>query len=210
MEEKTYNEQWEDVAKTEDAHKAIATTYYQNEKYYNLSGITTLNQFLVFIDNEYKDNCQDLTVLEIGCGTGRETKYLSDCFKEVIAVDASETMVEKGKKRVTSDNVRWYANKSGDLSEVADNSVDVVYSFIVFQHCKFDTVKEYYKEVQRVLKSGGKFTFQLGVFDMDVEPISYGDVGKRTIKTLRQDLTEAGFKIDNIANNHFELHICTK
>jgi trans-aconitate methyltransferase len=39
-------------------------------------------------------------VVEIGCGTGRETKYLADCFFKVLAIDASKTMIEKAKKEL--------------------------------------------------------------------------------------------------------------
>jgi len=208
--EKTYDEQWEEVAKTEDAHKAIATTYYQNEKYYNLGGITTINQFLKKISDVYGEGCKDLTVLEIGCGTGRETRYLADCFKRVFATDTSKSMIAKGIGRVPAKNVAWVNNESGSLKDIPSNSIDVVYSFIVFQHCKADTVRSYFKEANRVLKHRGRFLFQLGVFERDTEPISYGDVGRRTVKTITKDLIDAGFNIEKLADIHFGLHSCIK
>jgi len=61
-----------------------------------LGGITTINQFLKKISDVYGEGCKDLTVLEIGCGTGRETRYLADCFKRVFATDTSKSMIAKG------------------------------------------------------------------------------------------------------------------
>jgi SAM-dependent methyltransferase len=209
---KTYDQEWEDVAKTEKAHQAIATEFYQNEKYYNLSGIVTLYPFLTKVIALYGEKCQSLEVVEIGCGTGRETKYLADCFEHVTALDASKTMIEKAKERVDTDDdglVTFIANESGMIPAI-ENCKDIVYSFIVFQHCKFDTVKSYFQEAYRVLKPGGRFIFQLGKGEVDYEPINYGDVGKRTEETLRRDLTEAGFNIEVIANEHFGLHVATK
>jgi len=210
MTEKTYDEQWEEVAKTDKAHQAIATKYYQNEKYYNLGGITTINQFLTKISDVYGENCQDLIMLEIGSGTGRETKFLAECFKKVFATDTSRSMIEKGIRRVPAKNVAWYNNESGNLKDIPDNSIDVVYSFIVFQHCKADTVRSYFKEANRVLKHRGRFLFQLGLLDRDTEPINYGDVGRRTVKTITKDLINAGFNIEKLADIHFGLHSCIK
>jgi len=205
---KDFAQDWEEVAKTEDAHKAIATTHYQNEQYYNLSGIISIASLMSYIIRFYKESCAELTIAEIGCGTGRETKYLADCFKKVFAIDASPTMVEKAKTRILKENVDFKATDSGTIP-LEDESVDIVYSFIVFQHCNFDTVKNYFKEAYRVLKPGGRFMFQLGLGE-DKEPANYGDVGKRTEETLIKDLQLEGFEIESLGKSHFDLHICIK
>ena len=156
-----YHEKWEEVAKTDDAHKAIASGNWQNEEFYNLSGVITAGKLTSRVEGIYREKCKDLTVVEIGCGTGRETKYFADCFKHVLAIDASATMIEKAKKRVSSDKVEFQVNKSGEIP-IFDGDADIVYSFLVFQHCNFDTVKKYFKSAQKALKVGGRFMFQLG------------------------------------------------
>jgi ubiquinone/menaquinone biosynthesis C-methylase UbiE len=206
---KSYHEDWEEVAKTDDAHKAIAADNWQNEKYYNMSGIITSAEFLKIVKELYKEDCQNLNVVEIGCGTGRETRYIAECFHNVLAIDASRTMIEKAVNRTTNENIIFDNNVSGKIP-MNPEKTDIVYSFIVFQHCKHDTVKQYFDEAFRVLKKGGRFIFQLGINDVDYEPANYGDVGKMTENTLISGLINSGFKIEKIATDHFGLHIAVK
>lgn len=204
-----YHDQWEEVAKTENAHKAIACHNFQNEHFYNMSGIISASKMLARVQNMYGEKCAELTVLEVGCGTGRETRYLADCFKEILAVDVSISMITKGMERVKNGNIKWINNENGILP-VADESVDIVYSFIVFQHCKSDTVKKYFAEASRVLKKGGRFIFQLGTGNENYEPVNYGDMGRQTVETLRQNLADAGFEVEELSPEHIGLHIAIK
>jgi len=205
-----YHEKWEEVAKTDGAHRAIASGNWQNEEFYNLSGIITASKLTSQVERLYGEKCKNLTVVEIGCGTGRETKYFADCFKNVIAIDASPTMIEKAKLRVNSPKVDFQVNKVGEIP-IFDGDADIVYSFIVFQHCSFDTVKKYFKSAQKALRVGGRFMFQLGTEkNKDFEPLDFNDVGVRRKETLIKDLEEAGFLPEYIAGDHFGLHIAIK
>jgi ubiquinone/menaquinone biosynthesis C-methylase UbiE len=208
---KQFHEEWEDVAKTDKAHQAIAATNYQNESIYNMSGIITSSELLKIVSRVYKEKCADMTLVEIGCGTGRETKYLADCFRRVVALDTSPTMIQKAKERVKKGNIVFIRNKSATIP-MEEKEADMVYSFIVFQHCKADMVIRYFKEAHRVLKEGGRFIFQLGCSkNEDREPKNYGDVGMRNAMTLLSDLKRAGFsKVLINSREHFGLHIATK
>lgn len=205
-----YYEEWENVARTEEAHKAIASENWQNEEYYNMSGIISISRFAKIVEQYYKENCKNLTVVEIGCGTGRETKYLADCFQLVFGLDAAESMISKAEQRVKRRNVAFMKNEAG-MIPLADDTIDIVYSFIVFQHCKFETVLSYFREAKRVLKRDGRFIFQLGTDkNKDYEPSQYNDVGVRRKETLIKDLESAGFEIESISDDHFGLHIAKK
>lgn len=45
------------------------------------------------------------SVIEIGCGTGKNTLMLSQIAEKVYAIDFSAQMLEKAKEKVSSDNV---------------------------------------------------------------------------------------------------------
>ncbi|MEQ1826129.1 MAG: class I SAM-dependent methyltransferase [Pirellula sp.] len=47
------------------------------------------------------------TILEIGCGTGKNTLWLSKNCQKLVAVDFSEQMMSIAKQKVTAKNVCW-------------------------------------------------------------------------------------------------------
>src|SRR5919106_2681978 len=46
------------------------------------------------------------SILEIGCGTGKNTSFLSQIGAKVHAIDFSEGMIKKAKEKVQAENVR--------------------------------------------------------------------------------------------------------
>lgn len=109
------------------------------------------------------------TVLDLGCGSGRDCYILSQMVGEkghVIGVDMTDEQLDVAKKYQG-----WHAEKFGhevsnidfqksyieDLSQVADNSVDLVVSNCVI-NLSSDKGKVF-KEIFRVLKAGGELYF---------------------------------------------------
>lgn len=104
---------------------------------------------------------KNANVLEIGCGMGRLTEPLSRTVRSVLGVDISPEMITLAKKYQASKNIR-YLTTDGDLREVRDNSLDLVFSFIVFQHVPERTaIERYIAEADRCLRPGGVISFQL-------------------------------------------------
>ena len=102
-------------------------------------------------------------VVEIGCGIGRVTRHLASRVRHVTGLDVSPEMIERG-RRALSDltNVDLTVGTGRDLWGIADASVDVVYSFIVFQHIPDPaTTCTYIREIGRVLRPGGWTVFQV-------------------------------------------------
>jgi ubiquinone/menaquinone biosynthesis C-methylase UbiE len=74
-------------------------------------------------------------VLEIGAGVGRVGMVLAPICKGWIGVDMSENMLRHIERRLAGlTNVRTVATNGFDLSGIASESVDVVYSTVVFMH----------------------------------------------------------------------------
>ena len=53
------------------------------------------------------------SVLEIGCGTGKNTKWFIEQGKEVTAIDLSEEMLAKAKEKIISHKVQF---KQADIT----------------------------------------------------------------------------------------------
>ena len=89
-------------------------------------------------------------VMELGFGQGANLLYLARCHPDArfVGVDLSPL-----KRKDVPRNVSTYQQDYSNLSQFADNSVDVVYAFETIVH---NTDKEkIYREVFRVLKPGG-------------------------------------------------------
>lgn len=103
-------------------------------------------------------------VLEIGCGIGRLTRAIARRGAFVIGLDVSAEMVAQAERVLAdvSDRVRLVVGNGRDLAPCADQDVDLVYSFVTFQHIPDpDVTAGYLREMGRVLRPGGRALFQL-------------------------------------------------
>lgn len=100
----------------------------------------------------------DDTFLEIGCGVGRVGRGLAPFVREWIGCDVSSEMIRQAQRKTLGlDNVRFVEVSGYDLQPVPDNSVDVVYTTVVFMHLDEWDRYNYCLEAFRVLKPGGRF-----------------------------------------------------
>lgn len=99
---------------------------------------------------------KDDIVLEMGCGVARIGKLLAPMCKKWIGTDISENMLKVAQERLSDfDNVEFHALKRNDLSCIADNSINKVYTVAVFCHLDKEDLFNYMREFYRVLKPGG-------------------------------------------------------
>jgi SAM-dependent methyltransferase len=98
----------------------------------------------------------DKRALEIGCGIGRVTEFFANDFKKVVGLDISDKMVQDAKERLAHIANLEFIATDGEHYPIEDQSVDLVFSYIVFQHMpSVKVVKENFKEIRRVLKDSG-------------------------------------------------------
>lgn len=94
-------------------------------------------------------------VLEIGCGTGKNTEWISEHARQIIAVDFSIEMVNKAKKKVKKDNIDF---RHADITVVweFENSVfDLVTASLVLEHIQ--DLDHIFDQAGKVLRTGGYF-----------------------------------------------------
>jgi SAM-dependent methyltransferase len=102
-------------------------------------------------------------VLEIGCGVGRMTRALAARSARVVGIDVSEEMVQLGRQLLADiGNIELLVGTGRDLHGLDNETFDVCYSFIVFQHIPDPSITlTYIREMGRVLRRGGWALFQI-------------------------------------------------
>src|SRR5439155_19364195 len=106
---------------------------------------------------------KQMTVLEIGCGSGRITRALAEVFGQVYGVDISGEMIRQAKESLAGcPNAHVAQNNGMDLKALGKIRVDFAFSYIVFQHIPSrEVIYSYVREVNRLLRTGGLFKFQV-------------------------------------------------
>lgn len=100
--------------------------------------------------------------LEIGCGLGRLLRPLASRVEKAWGVDISDEMVTRAREALFDVANAEVLPTDGTLAHFDDATIDLVISFIVFQHIPAKRlVSAYIREAARVLKSNGVFRFQV-------------------------------------------------
>jgi ubiquinone/menaquinone biosynthesis C-methylase UbiE len=108
----------------------------------------------------------DMKALEYGCGPGRNLIKFNKLFSQIDGVDISKMCLEKAKINLEAHSIVRPTNLllgEGNNIPANDDTYDFVYSIICLQHIACYSIRfNIFKEVHRVLKSDGQFSFQMG------------------------------------------------
>ncbi len=96
-------------------------------------------------------------VLEIGCGTGKNTEFLQTIAEKLIGADFSVEMLALAKQKITAGNVEFRQLDLRESWDFADDSFDLITCSLALEH--IENLGFIFAEVNRVLRSGGKFYF---------------------------------------------------
>ena len=99
-------------------------------------------------------------VVEIGCGTGRNTAWLAQHAAEIVALDFSDEMLAKARASVNDPRVRFVQHDARARWPLADSSADVVVAMLILEH--IENLETFFAEAARVLRHrGGLFVCEL-------------------------------------------------
>jgi ubiquinone/menaquinone biosynthesis C-methylase UbiE len=100
-------------------------------------------------------NLQCTSILEVGCGTGKNTALLAQIGERVHALDFSEAMLKIAKEKLGSSNVSFLLADITQQWPCADESANLVVCNLVLEHIA--DLACVFSEAFRLLVEGGRF-----------------------------------------------------
>lgn len=135
------------MVKTQEAYNHWSATYDRDR---NLT--RDLDQT---ITRNILANLRCKSVLEIGCGTGKNTALLAEIGEKVYALDFSEAMIEKARQKLRAGNVGFVVTDLTQRWPCKEWAVDLIACNLVLEHIR--DLSFVFAEADRVLVAGGRF-----------------------------------------------------
>ena len=95
------------------------------------------------------------SILELGCGTGKNTTFLAQIGTHVHALDFSEGMIAKAREKVKVRNVKFSVADLTQAWPCEDRSYDLIVCNLVLEHIQ--DLSFIFSEAFRVLEENGRF-----------------------------------------------------
>ena len=92
-------------------------------------------------------------VLEVGCGTGKNTQWLVEKAEHITAIDLSEEMLAKAKLKITAPYVQFQQTDITTDWAFAQESYNLITFSLVLEHIQ--DLDHIFREASRVLQRGG-------------------------------------------------------
>lgn len=124
---------------------------------------------------------RDYRILDLGCGIGWQTKYLSMFCNHVVGVDISEEAISTAVKLNDAANITFLRRSMENLSIFKDAEFDMIVSIAAIEHITKEQMLSMFKELHRVSKPGSVCIGTVG---------KCGEVGKKN--TTRWHLYQPG------------------
>lgn len=114
-------------------------------------------RFFKFLKKEQGYWVEDKNVLDLGCGTGRNSNYLAELGNNVTGIEISKTAIDIAKRRAQELglNINYILGDIGDKYNIADDSIDVILDVTSSNSLDEKGREIYLSEMNRVLKTGG-------------------------------------------------------
>ena len=93
------------------------------------------------------------TIIELGCGTGKNTEWLKDKATSLIGLDFSPQMLQKAREKIKSDKVQFRMSDLTKPWDVQDNYADLISCSLTLEHIK--NLSFIYSEAFKKLNNNG-------------------------------------------------------
>ncbi|MCC7293628.1 MAG: methyltransferase domain-containing protein [Phycisphaerales bacterium] len=152
-----------------------------------------------------------LTVIDLGCGTGRQSARLARAGASVTAVDFSEGMLARARGRADAAGIRFLLHDVHSPVPAPNGAFDRVVSCLVLEHV--DPLLPFFAECRRLCRRGGSVVFSAmhpamllrGISARFTDPATGAEVRPRSLPHQLSDFVMAamgaGLTLDHISEH---------
>jgi SAM-dependent methyltransferase len=141
---------------------------------------------------------KNLKILDLGCGTGRFSRWLSENGALVTGIDFSAKSIELAKQMSQGENPVYKVASVFDLNEPEPYDLIFTQAIFVVACQSSQELKQVFALIKNSLKPGGQILF--------IEPFHRGFLSRVLNLDVRDAcdcLTESGFQIEKVSPLHF-------
>src|ERR1043165_5406793 len=131
------------------------------------------------------------SILEIGCGTGKNTIFFAQIGASIRAVDFSQGMIKKAEEKVLAENVHFSIMDITQPWDLQNQSFDLIVCNLVLEHIR--DLSFVFAEATRTLQPSGRF------FINELHPFRQYD-GKKARFYRNEEKIEVDAFIHNISD----------
>lgn len=179
-------------------------TKYWNTYYENKPDIERPSLFAVEVGKQLKKSC---TLLDLGCGNGRDSLYFYQLGLNVTAIDASDSVIQMLQNKYDGGNICFICDDFVCSSMIYAGQYDYCYSRFSLHAINEEQENEVINNVYKVLKTGGRFFIEVRSIHDDlygmgqkvgINSYIYNGHFRRFLKReeLERKVTAVGFRVE--------------
>jgi len=112
------------------------------------------------VTKESLSNLDFFMVLELGCGSGKNTEWLITRAEKVVGLDFSKNMLDLAKRKIITDKATFINTDLNENWPVSDNAFDLVTINLTLEHIKIlDHI--FYSSFKKLIQGGLCFVCEL-------------------------------------------------
>lgn len=113
-------------------------------------------------------------MLELGCGTGGDARYLTDQGYKIVATDFSDSVIAENSRYFK--DIDFKVINMSDTLPFDDTSFDVVYANLSLHYFDNATTHSIFREIRRILRPEGKLIFRCKSIHSELEKVDAKEI----------------------------------
>lgn len=200
---------WHKILSTSRDIKANLQFYCQPHRYFEKKyRLAPIHHDLWYIYQTYLRDGGKMSILDIGCGSGRNPLYFALSGHSIIGVDKNEESIENIRHIAKQEHLLNINTQAHDLNQplfITDKSFDFIYSTVTLQFLKSSSIQPLLTKLQSLTSTGGMHFL---VFPINAEPYIYPDSFTYLAEKneLYQFYQDSGWSVLEYKENPGQLH----
>ncbi|WP_454783503.1 SAM-dependent methyltransferase TehB [Legionella sp. WA2022007384] len=150
---------WHKVIPVSESFKATLKFYCMPHRYFNKKyGLSAVQSDLVYVYQTYLHHLQEASILDVGCGSGRNLLYLANMGHHITGIDNNQASLETIQEIAQNEDLSKVSTQLHDLNQPLALGVehfDFVFSTVTLQFLNSERIPSLLTELQEATNKNG-------------------------------------------------------